>query len=148
MQISQLNGNQIVMGGEALLDKYYPIGRIYQSTENVSPAAFMGGSWERVQDVFPLFAGTTYAAGSTGGSAEHLHGLNNAIAGIMLNTDRLNYASRNLHAGWTATRTYGQIPTEDVSYGGLDSGAPLIGNTDAMSNMPPYRTFYCRERGT
>lgn len=146
MQISQLNGNQIVMGGEALLDKYYPIGRIYQSTENVSPAAFMGGSWERVQDVFPLFAGTTYAAGSTGGSAEHLHGLNNAIAGIMLNTDRLNYASRNLHAGWTATRTYGQIPTEDVSYGGLDSGAPLIGNTDAMSNMPPYRTFYCWER--
>lgn len=133
-------------GGEALLDKYYPIGRIYQSTENVSPAAFMGGSWERVQDVFPLFAGTTYAAGSTGGSAEHLHGLNNAIAGIMLNVDRLNYASRNLSAGWTATRTYGQIQTEEVSYGGLDSGAPLFGNTDAMSNMPPYRTFYCWER--
>ena len=70
MQISQLNGNPIVMGGEALLDTYYPVGRIYFSTVNVSPASFMGGSWTRIQDRFLLCAGTTYAAGTTGGEAE------------------------------------------------------------------------------
>lgn len=71
MQISQLNGNPLVMGGEALLDTYYPVGRIYFSTVNVSPASFMGGSWTRIQDRFLLCAGTTYAAGTTGGAATH-----------------------------------------------------------------------------
>ena len=55
----------------ALLNLLYPVGSIYMSVNNNSPASFIGGSWTRIQDVFPLAAGTTYAAGSTGGSATH-----------------------------------------------------------------------------
>lgn len=55
----------------ALLNLHYPVGSIYMSVNNNSPASFIGGSWTRIQDVFPLAAGTSYTAGSTGGSATH-----------------------------------------------------------------------------
>jgi microcystin-dependent protein len=54
-----------------LINIIYPVGAIYMSTNNVSPATFLGGTWERIKDKFLLTAGDTYAAGSTGGAATH-----------------------------------------------------------------------------
>ena len=54
-----------------LINIIYPVGAIYMSTSNVSPATFIGGTWEQIKDRFLLTAGDTYAAGSTGGSATH-----------------------------------------------------------------------------
>ena len=48
----------------------YPVGSIYMSVNSVSPAILFGGTWERIQDRFLLAAGSNYAAGSTGGSAD------------------------------------------------------------------------------
>ena len=69
------------------LDSIYPIGAIYTSTVSTSPAELFGGTWARIKDKFLMSAGTTYTAGSTGGSATktittanmpaHTHGLNN-----------------------------------------------------------------------
>lgn len=56
---------------KGLLNKLYPVGAIYFSAASTSPAAIFGGSWERVQDRFLLAAGSTYAAGATGGEANH-----------------------------------------------------------------------------
>lgn len=56
---------------QALLDKIYPVGSIYTSTKNVSPATFLGGTWTRIKDTFLLAAGDTYSAGATGGSSTH-----------------------------------------------------------------------------
>ena len=47
----------------------YPIGSIYTSTKNVSPASFIGGTWTPIKDTFLLCAGDKYKAGSTGGSS-------------------------------------------------------------------------------
>ena len=64
------------------------------SANNVSPSTFLGGTWEQIKDKFLLSAGSSYAAGTTGGSATntlstanlpshthsvgaHSHGLNN-----------------------------------------------------------------------
>ena len=65
----------------------YPVGSIYISVTDTSPAALFGGTWEQLKDKFLLAAGDTYAAGSTGGEAahkltndempSHSHGLNN-----------------------------------------------------------------------
>ena len=131
MQISQLNGNPLVMGGEALLDTYYPVGRIYLSSENVSPASFMGGSWERIQDVFLLCAGTTYAAGSTGGAAN-----------VTLTTDQM------------PSHSHGELVTASSPTGGwysrvvadVGQNDPTVeirqtaqtGGGQAHNNMPPY----------
>lgn len=55
----------------ALLDKIYPVGSVYMSVNKVSPASFLGGTWEQIKDRFLLGAGDTYAAGNTGGEAAH-----------------------------------------------------------------------------
>ena len=47
----------------------YPVGAYYISSNATSPATLFGGTWERVQDRMILAAGSSYTAGSTGGSA-------------------------------------------------------------------------------
>ena len=55
---------------KAYLDRIYPVGSIYMSINSTSPSNTIGGTWERIQDRFLLAAGSAYAAGSTGGSAD------------------------------------------------------------------------------
>lgn len=55
----------------SVFNAIYPVGSIYTSTDSTSPASRFGGTWERIQDRFLLTAGSTYAAGNTGGSATH-----------------------------------------------------------------------------
>ena len=63
----------MTIGGKTLLNLIYPVGSIYMSVSSTSPATFLGGTWERIQDRFLLAAGSTYAAGATGGSATNDH---------------------------------------------------------------------------
>ena len=52
-----------------LLDSIYPVGTIYTSVQNVSPASFLGGTWEALNEGRVLIgAGTAHPAGETGGS--------------------------------------------------------------------------------
>lgn len=57
---------------DMLLERIYPVGAIYMSVNNISPAAFLGGKWTQIQNTFLLAAGSSYAAGSTGGEATHM----------------------------------------------------------------------------
>lgn len=52
-------------------NKIYPIGSIYISTSQASPASIFGGTWEQLKDRFLLGCGDTYTAGGTGGEATH-----------------------------------------------------------------------------
>lgn len=66
------NGSNVVSPFKyEALDKIYPIGSIYMSTTNISPASFLGGTWSQIIDTFLFAAGGSYTAGSTGGSASH-----------------------------------------------------------------------------
>lgn len=40
-----------------LLTKIYPVGSIYISTNSISPASFLGGSWTQITGQFLLAAG-------------------------------------------------------------------------------------------
>ena len=73
LQESYINGEITdgLLGIE--LSKVYPIGSLYMSTNDTSPASLFGGTWEQLKDRFLLGAGDTYAAGVTGGSATHSH---------------------------------------------------------------------------
>lgn len=53
------------------LSSLYPVGSIYLSTVDTSPASLFGGTWERIKDRFLLGAGDSYAAGGTGGEVNH-----------------------------------------------------------------------------
>ena len=55
-----------------LLNRVYPVGSIYMSGFNVSPAAFLGGTWQAMEQGRMLMAaGSTWQAGTTGGAAYH-----------------------------------------------------------------------------
>lgn len=54
-----------------LIDLIYPVGSIYMSANNVSPANLFGGKWEQIKDTFLLACGDTYKNGETGGEATH-----------------------------------------------------------------------------
>lgn len=135
MDISKINGNPIIMGGEALLEKYYKEGRIYFSTVNESPASFIGGTWERIEDVFLLCAGTIYAAGTRGGEANvtltigqmprHSHSYDILGGGDRSSTDQ-NIAYEET---WNNYQAFGYV-TGDT------------GGNQPHNNMPPYEAVY------
>ena len=55
-----------------LLNKVYPVGSIYMSVVNVSPASFLGGTWQAIEQGRMLMAaGSSWQAGTTGGAVYH-----------------------------------------------------------------------------
>lgn len=43
-------GDMIYMMGKSLLNTFYPVGTVYESTNSANPSTFMGGVWERFGD--------------------------------------------------------------------------------------------------
>lgn len=104
----------------------YPVGSIYMSVNSVSPQTLFGGTWERITDRFLLSAGDAYAAGTTGGEAEHelsevempshKHGLNDhthsipSLSGTAASNGAHSHSvgdgNRNL---WAKIESYGSI---------------------------------------
>lgn len=122
----------------------FPVGAIYLSVTDVSPAELFGGTWEQIKDMFFLAAGDTYAAGSTGGEAEHT--LTTAEMPYHSHTILLNSASSVSYDTWDysygaskANRSYySQGPAEPIVGGAGGSGA--------HNNMPPYLSVYAWKR--
>lgn len=55
----------------SILNMVYPVGSIYMSVNSTSPQTFLGGTWVRLENRFLMGAGSSYGAGTTGGSATH-----------------------------------------------------------------------------
>jgi hypothetical protein len=51
----------------------YPVGSIYMSVNNVSPATFIGGTWTALTDRVLIGAGSNYTVNATGGATSHTH---------------------------------------------------------------------------
>ena len=121
-----------------LIDLVYPIGSIYVSLSDVSPAVFIGGTWEQVKDRFILAAGDTYAAGNTGGEATHT--LTTAEmpshnhAGDSTGVARFTVASSSSYLAWFNAGGYQQMNTT------------YTGGNAAHNNMPPYLTAFVWQR--
>jgi len=94
-----------------------------------------GGTWERIQDTFLLAAGSTYAAGSTGGEATHT-----------LTVDEMPSHSHNISVGKDAAS--GNAQWRPFSWGGGtgQSSTQPIGGGQAHNNMPPYLAVYVWKR--
>lgn len=80
-----------------VLQAVYPVGSIYCSYGNTSPAVLFGfGTWAKIEGRFLLGANSTYGLGSTGGEATvaltvaqlpaHSHGASSASAGTHTHT--------------------------------------------------------------
>ena len=132
--------SSMTIGGKTLLNLIYPVGSIYMSVSSTSPATFLGGTWERIQDKFLLSAGSTYAAGATGGEATHT-----------LTTSEMPAHTHNAAVAG-GTEEYGTSRTAIGSFkvitsGYLDSSTSVrTGGDGAHNNMPPYLAVYVWKR--
>ena len=109
-----------------LLNKVYPVGSIYMSVVNVSPASFLGGTWQAIEQGRMLMAaGSSWQAGTTGGNAYHTltiaelpahnhsatetaagghtHGASTGSAGAHSHSGSTNNAGNHYHTGTTST---------------------------------------------
>lgn len=58
---------------QQILNMIYPVGSIYMSVNNVSPATFIGGTWTALTDRVLIGAGSSYTVNATGGATTHTH---------------------------------------------------------------------------
>lgn len=122
----------------------HPIGSLYWSSEPTDPATlFPGTAWERVKDVFVLAAGDSYAAGDTGGEAEHTLSVDEMPRHI----HELQAGPRGREAGWNAGSgdrlAYGQYAAGRNIFEFYSRYTTANGSSEPHNNMPPYRAFYC-----
>lgn len=93
---------------EIVLEMVYPIGSIYMSTSNVSPATFLGGEWEKYSEGRTIIGdgengGYTFTAGSTGTEVN---------------------ATTNPLGEYKHTLTINEMPSHNHNYYNQDSNAP------------------------
>ena len=118
----------------------HPVGSIYMSVNDTSPAVRFGGTWERIEDTFLLAAGSTYEAGETGG--ETTHSLVNAeLPPLSVTTYQASASTSSIsYAGGSVSRTI-------VASVKNNTGSASFGGTSkAFSIMPPYLAVYIWKR--
>lgn len=140
-----------------LINLIYPIGSIYMSVNNVSPANFLGGTWEAIQDRFLLAAGSSYSAGSTGGAATVTTA--GTVNGHTLTVNEMpSHSHTNYYAGgsgvswgYNYSSSGGTISSATAASGGIGNtgGGKAHSHTftgSSINNMPPYLTVYIWKR--
>lgn len=133
---------------QGIIDVIYPVGSIYMSTANTSPAIFLGGTWERIMDRFLLSAGDTYNAGTTGGSADAVLVSHNHKVSTESEYFVTSEMSSALNAQFVATSSGTKFTDGQASSGTFHhrSYTNTQGEVGAGKNMPPYLTVYMWER--
>lgn len=125
----------------AMWSKIYPVGSIYISTVSTSPSTLFGGTWEQIKDTFLLAAGSTYAAGTTGGEATHTLTVNEMPS-------HSHYQKRYWGSSGSANQAYtwGTEFTEAHAYGSQIDTTHSTGGSGPHNNMPPYLAVYVWKR--
>lgn len=154
--IEQIKTAFTTIKSETLLQAH-PIGSYYWSSNNTSPATLFGGTWTQVQDKFILASGSTYTAGTTGGSATHLHTQAGTTGSTVLtinqipahthqqNVVRANTSGATI-AGSGSFHYDATYSMNTGSSGGGQGHTHPLGSTNSSSNMPPYEVAYCWKR--
>lgn len=129
--------NQIHAEVDAKIEAHttYPVGALYISTDSKSPAEIYGFTWERLKDRFLLAAGDTYAAGSTGGEAEHKL----TVAEMPSHTHEFSVQNNYSNGSSGNDRELKRTNT-----GGF--AATYAGGDQPHNNMPPYLAVYVWKR--
>ena len=123
------------------LQAVYPVGSIYMSVNTVSPSILFGfGVWEKIEDKFLLGCGTTYANGSTGGSADsvvvsHSHKPNAAGEYIVTSEEK---TANNTKVAYSASGNRWVDGQPSQSNFHHRTSTNTVGEDGTNKNMPPY----------
>lgn len=137
-----VNKEKIADFSITLLQNIYPVGSIYMSVVSSSPASFLGGTWEQIEDRFLLAAGSTYTAGTTGGEATH------ALTVNELPSHNHGFDNYYRVLGGNADLNSGMLMSgSDVYFVNASNVASkYTGDGYAHNNMPPYLAVYTWQR--
>lgn len=124
----------------------WPIGSIYMTVSNTSPASLFGGTWERISDRFLLGASGTYPAGAAGGEFAH----------TLTQSELPNYSlsvtnGSNVIRSKTGSYADAYVQTQSGGWGIPDWESKTVtvasgGSGEAHNNMPPYLAVYMWKR--
>ena len=93
---SQLTNDSGFLVKSNLLSYVYPVGSIYLSTSNTSPASFLGGTWSQINGYYAYF-GNTYSTTSYTGTGTQGHTLTAAQSGLPSHTHTMQTAGAHKH---------------------------------------------------
>lgn len=142
------DGNVVFYNKQEVFLAVHPVGSIFLSTDGTEPAELYGGTWEQIKDVFLLGAGDTYAAGGTGGEAEHtltkseLPRIREHLNGLTAYDANINGVEGILTL--TEENTHSNVqPGNGTKYTTLGMS---LGDGLPHNNMPPYYSIYIWRR--
>ena len=139
------NNIQNIVLQRDLLNKIYPIGSIYMSVNQTSPASFLGGTWTQITDRFLLSAGSLYTAGSTGGEATHTLIISEMPSHSHTMTAGITMSNSHNHDTSNGANVIAMCPT-NASDVNLTPQSNITGEGQAHNNMPPYLVVYMWRR--
>lgn len=124
---------------DQILRLVYPVGSIYMSINNVSPATLFGGKWVQIKGRFLLGASDVYKANTTGGEVAH----------TLTNDEMPNHK----HSIWfpnsggeqSAEIGYPEAGSKNTYYAEASKTSGTGGGA-AHNNMPPYLVVYMWRR--
>lgn len=127
--------------------------KFWVSPDPTSPAELFGGTWEQLKDCFILAAGDTYAAGSTGGEANHTLANNEMPNHTHIVTAYCNYGW-NVKVGLELGEIFTSLNHINITSSqsmGTDTGRGYLGTNESggdqpHNNMPPYIAMYIWRR--
>ena len=118
-----------------ILDLVYPVGAVYTSNSDTSPATLFGGTWTQLKEKFIFAAGTTYKVNNTGGATTVTLTVKQMPSHTHPISPRPWTAYDNGYfaggGGYTVVDSWGDEPIATATGGG-----------QAHNNMPPYQVFY------
>ena len=118
----------------------YPVGSIYISTNETSPAVLFGGTWEKIEDRFLLGSGSRFA-GQTGGKISYR--LIACIGAVNSTTSALSYAATTAPSmptslyPYSLSATLDSTPVSTVNHGTMVVDSDTS-NDQVTSIIPPY----------
>lgn len=132
---TKFRGGIVDLEGYTLIDSenalgLYPVGSVYISVNNTSPAQLFGGTWEKLKDRFLLGAGDTYKLKSTGGEATHT-----------LTNNEIPSHSHDLYNYYNSATALEYFPVninETKTGWAGNAKTSTYGGGQAHNNMPPY----------
>lgn len=143
---NKVAGTQVVMWKgdvNAVLNSVYPVGSIFISLSDKSPNDFgFAGVWDRIGGRFLVGADEkTFILGDEGGYSTHSHSASNMRAlfgGDSNSTLKFHFKATAAGSSWTPNKmiNVSSSATSDISL--RYTGIEVDGNTDDVSNLPPY----------
>ena len=108
-----------------IINKIYPIGSIYISTNTTNPSEFLGGVWAQIKDKFLLASGDIYSNGSTGGEATHT---------LTIDEMPSHTHTQNSHTHTQSAHSHQLYST--ASYGSNANGLKRSGDMQGVAGVP------------